>query len=566
MERADYPALHALGFTDDELKTLGLWEPVTGTPEELAEMYVRRSKKKDTLSSLREHVRRMCAHAANEGKRIRHVWFEQKSASKSYVRREEFERATAAITKSRLSRTLYVFKISRLSRRGMGQVGLLLDTLDELQSRIYSVSEHLDSSKARMLFAILSEQARDQAADIATFTKVGIDGNKSEGRWTGGVAPFGLYSPRGSGKLEHHPTEYPTARRIAVYLLNRFTPAWIANKLNSENEKTRHGKKWMASGIISLAHSVTWAGLVANREKMLDEQGRDVGKYHRGGTPLLDAEGHPISCGKGVISFAEHVKINKILSERARPGTSIGDRTRGKRETITLLTGTFRCPHCKGPMVNGGPNYRCYTRQMEGESSCTGISTDRKRIDAAVEWAWVSHISMLTLESPTLHAIAQEWLSYQDPEKEARKRQVTAALESAVGREMKLRKDHFVLNRITEADYEYLWHELNKQIESLKEELAELSKTADLTPLLHPEHLMTLWNGESSNGRRALLKAAVKTITITPPKHRGDRTPIAKRMRIEWKDTENLISEDVIDAAFERVERNRQQRAAEQTA
>jgi hypothetical protein len=299
---------------------------------------------------------------------------------------------------------------------------------------------------------------------------------------------------------------------------------------------------------------------------MLDEQGRDLGKYHRGGTPLLDEKGHPISCGKGVVSFAEHVRINKILSERARPGTSIGDRTRGKRETVTLLTGTFRCPHCKGPMVNGGPNYRCYTRQMEGESSCIGISTDRKRIDAAIEWAWISHVGMLTPESPTLHAIARDWLSYQDPEKEERKEHVTAALESAVGREMKLRKDHFVLNRISEADYEYLWHELNKQIETLKKELAELSKAADLTPLLDPEHLMTLWKGESASGRRALLKAAIKTITITPPKYRGDRTPIEKRMRIKWKDTENLISDDVIGEAFERVERTRQRRAAEKAA
>ncbi|MFI8834032.1 recombinase family protein [Streptomyces afghaniensis] len=537
MERDDLPNLRALGFEDDELKALGLWDPVTGTPADLAEMYVRRSKKKDSLSSLREQVRRMCAHATYEGKRIRHVWFEQKSASKVYVRREEFEKATAAITDAKLSKTLYVFKTSRLSRRGMGQVGLLLDKFEERQARIFVVAENLDSTKSRMVLAILSEQAREQAADISEFTKNGIAGNKSDGRWTGGVAPFGLYSPKGSGKLVLHPTEYPIARRIAVYLLNRLTPNWIANKLNSEGILTRHGKKWTGPGIVSLAHSVAWAGLVVKREKMLDENGNDTGKYHRGGSPLLDKTGNPISCGQGVITFAEHVKINAILAERAQPGTSIGDRTRGKREIVALLSGTLRCGRCKGPISNGGVNYRCYARQTEGPSSCKGVSTERKRVDAAVGVMWINHVLGLSPESPTIHAIAKDWLSYNDPKKDARKAHVGAALESAVGREMKLEKEFFVLGRMDEEKFDRLRGQLAAQIAELKAELADLSQEADLTPLMDPLLLAELWEHAGIGGQRALLKAAVKGVTLLPAKGRGDRTPIHKRLEPpEWRD------------------------------
>ncbi|MCT9141886.1 recombinase family protein [Streptomyces violarus] len=536
MERDDLPNLRALGFEDDELKALGLWDPVTGAPADLAEMYVRRSKKKDSLSSLREQVRRMCAHATYEGKRIRHVWFEQKSASKVYVRREEFEKATAAITDAKLSKTLYVFKTSRLSRRGMGQVGLLLDKFEERQARIFVVAENLDSTKSRMVLAILSEQAREQAADISEFTKNGITGNKSDGRWTGGVAPFGLYSPKGSGKLVRHPTEYSIARRIAVYLLNRLTPNWIADKLNSEGILTRHGKKWTGPGIVSLAHSVAWAGLVVKREKMLDEHGNDTGKYHRGGSPLLDKKGNPISCGQGVVTFAEHVKINAILAERAQKGTSIGDRTRGKREIVALLSGTLRCGLCKGPMANGGVNYRCYARQTEGPSSCKGVSTERKRVDAAVETLWLNHVLGLSPESPTIHAIAKDWLSYNDPEKDARKAHVGAALESAVGREMKLEKEFFVLGRMDEEKFDRLRGQLAAQIAELKAELADLSQEADLTPLMDPFSLAELWQGAGIGGQRALLKAAVKRITLLPSKYRGDRTPIHERLEEEWRD------------------------------
>lgn len=211
---------------------------------------------------------------------------------------------------------------------------------------------------------------------------------------------------------------------------------------------TRHGKKWSGPGIIALAHAVTWAGLVAQRDRVLDEKGKWTGKYHRGGTPLLDKKGNPISCGEGVITFAEHVKINAILASRAQKGTSIGDRTRGKREIVALLTGTLLCGLCNGRMVNGGVNYRCYARQAEGEHSCKGVSTERTRVEAAVEVMWLNHILSLSPDSPTIHAIARDWLSYQDPEKEARKAHVSAALENAVGREMQLQKERFVLNRI----------------------------------------------------------------------------------------------------------------------
>ncbi|MGW4019932.1 recombinase family protein [Streptomyces sp. NPDC005009] len=553
MERDDRPALRALGFDDAELKELGLWEPATGDPASLAEMYIRRSKKKDTLSSLKEQVRRMCHQAEKDDIRIRHVWFEQKSASKSYIRREEFEKATAAIVGG-LSKTLYVFKTSRLSRRGMGQVGLLLDKFEERQARIYVVAESIDSTNSRMILAILSEQAREQAADISQFTKLGIDANKAEGRYAGGVTPYGLRAE--NGKLVHHAAEYPTARRIADYLLEGKTPNWIAEKLNSEETPTRHGRKWGGPGIISLAHAVTWAGVVAIREKMVDENGKDLGKYRRGGKPMLDKDGHPVSMGQGVITFAEHVKIAAKLAERAQPGTAIGNRARGKRQFVVLASGLMTCGRCGRNMVNGGNNYRCYARKLEGPSSCQGVSATRARVDDALASMWLSHVLSLSPDSPTIHEIARGWLSYQDPDKEARKAHVSAALESAVSREMQLQKERFILNRISEATYEYLWRELNEQIARLKGELAELSKEADLSPLMNPESLAELWKDAGIGGQRALLRAALKGIKLLPSKHRGDKTPIIDRLVPEWRDSNH---ETRIDSTFDAWERGRTQ-------
>ncbi|GGW18654.1 hypothetical protein GCM10018980_58400 [Streptomyces capoamus] len=559
MHRDDYPALRSLGFEDDELKELGLWLPAVGSPAELAEMYVRRSKKKDSLSALREQVRRMCAHAAKEGKRIRHIWFEQKSASKSYVRREEFEKATAAVAEAGLSKTLYVYKMSRLSRRGSGQVGLLLDKFEEQAARLYSVVEHLDSVRGRTFMALFSEQAREQVAELGEFVKLGMDSHKADGKWTGGVTPYGLRAVKGEGRLEHDPKEYPTARRIAEYLLDRKTPAWIAETLNKEGLKTRHGKNWQATGIIALAHAVTWAGLVAQRERMLDKNGRWTGKYHRGGTPLFDKKGNPVSCGEGVITFAEHVKIKEILASRAQKNGPVGNRARGKREISNLLSGIMHCGRCAAKEVSSGPAYRCYTRTNEGAHVCEGVSIGRERADDAVTQAWFAHILSLSPESATLHEIAREWLAYKDPEKENRKAQVTAALESAVGREIKLRKMFIVATRMSEAEYENLQRELDAQIESLKAELAELSREADLSPLLDPEALAALWNGAGVAGQRALLQAALtkKGITLKPSKGRGHRVPAIDRLEFHWREASDPAWDTAFEAGVRLVEATR---------
>ncbi|WP_404959666.1 recombinase family protein [Streptomyces sp. 147326] len=565
MERDDLATLRTLGFADEELQRLGLWEVPTGSPDDLAEMYVRRSKKKDTLSTLRQMVRDICAYAEGDGKKVRRVWFEQRSASKAHVKREEFDNATGAVIGGQ-SKTLYVYKTSRLSRRGMGQVGTLLDAFDKRRARIVVTVEKIDSSKgSRMVLAILSEQAREQAADIAHFTKVGVDAHKREGRWVGGIPPYGLECPKGSGRLQHNPAEYETARYlIAEPLLNGVTPAEIANSLNKRKIPTRKGKQWRAQTVIQLAHSPAWAGCIPDRERATDEFGNPLEKWFRGG-PLMGHDGHPIMAGEGVVSFAEWQKIQAIISGRSRAGTAIGDRTRGIRKAATIMTGSFRCPYCKGLMGNGGSNYRCIARVNQGPSVCVGVSTKRDRLDAAMEAIWTQHILSLPVDSPTILAIARRWLSYEDPTKEARKQAVSAALDRAASRELKLNKEFFlgVSGGMDESMYDSLRSDLAAQIVGLKVELAELGKLADLSPLMSVEALTTLWEGAGIDGRRALIQAALKSVTILPAKGKGDRTPIEKRLILEWRDKRDTRD---IDEAVHSVERTCLQREAHEAA
>ncbi|WP_314250627.1 recombinase family protein [Streptomyces kutzneri] len=564
MEREDLPTLRALGFKDDELKELGLWDVATGDPLTLAEAYIRRSKKKDTLATLREHLRDLCRKAREEQRKIRHVWFEQRSASKAYVRREEFESATGAVLNGK-SKTLYVWRTDRLSRRGMGAVDRLIDDFEPRKARIVVTSEGLDSSQPgmRMVFGILADRAREEAKSIAERTKIGADAHKAEGRWPGGVTPYGLECPKGSGKLQHKPGEYLHSRYIAEELLKGTTPADITNALNERKIPTRHGKKWRAQTILNLAQSPSWAGLIPNRERAKDEFGNFIDKWYRTDQPLMGADGHPVSAGNGVVTFAEWQKIQAIIANRSRPGSAIGDRTRGIRKAATLMTGTLRCPHCKGRMGNGGKNYRCITRMNQGESVCIGVATLRERLDSAMEVMWVNHVLALPVDSETIFAIARRWYAYQDPAKEARKQAVLAALDNAAEREARLEKEFFIKGAMTEERFDSLRRELTAQIASLKAEVAELKKGNDLTPLMDPQALTMLWAGATVDERRALIQAALVSVTLLPPKGVGDRTPIRMRLVPKWRDNRDNRN---IDAAFDSVERSRKRRLAEEAA
>src|SRR6266516_439478 len=62
------------------------------------------------------------------------------------VHRPAFEKAIRALLDVRI-KTLYVAKLDRLSRKGMGHIGLILDDLERVGGRIVFVAEGLDSSQ-----------------------------------------------------------------------------------------------------------------------------------------------------------------------------------------------------------------------------------------------------------------------------------------------------------------------------------------------------------------------------------------------------------------------------------
>lgn len=550
--REDHATLVGLGLSPEELETLGLDKPATADPSGLMDAYLRRSNKKEDLATLRGHLRDVVRWAQANGLQIRHVWFEQLSASKTYVRRREFEKATQAIMDGK-STTLGVWKTDRFDRRGMGAVGRRLDEFDRRQSRLVSVSEGLDSSQGgRMVFAILSERAREEAKDMAKRVKIGHDSHKAEGRRGTGRPPFGLYSAPGSGKVEPHPDEYGTARRLADLLLDRKTTKDTAHQLNEEGYRTRSGATWSPTAVSKLAQSPLFAGMVPVRRRKTDEHGNPLDSWEGYGEPLRDETGEVIMCGKGVVTPGEWFKIKALIAERT------DDRwAKGKPEAKYLGTGSYRCGRlrdkkgtgelepCGGSMSHRGGRYRCEVRQTRGKSICEGVVTLADRIDHAVGQAWIHHITALEPGDPVVIEIARRWLAFADPETQARKNEAQKALEAAQRRVKKLEDDFYVYGKMDEERFEELSEGQRAVIESIAATLEALDAEADLSPLTQVAALREAWEAADMADKRMLLKCTLgkKGITVKPAARQGDHTPILERLEFDWLSKKDTATE-----------------------
>ncbi|MFF5776167.1 recombinase family protein [Streptomyces virginiae] len=549
--REDHATLVGLGLSPEELETLGLDKPATADPSGLMDAYLRRSNKKEDLATLRGHLRDVVRWAQANGLQIRHVWFEQLSASKTYVRRREFEKATQAIMDCR-SKTLGVWKTDRFDRRGMGAVGRMLDEFDRRQSRLVSVSEGLDSSQGgRMVFAILSERAREEAKDTAKRVKIGHDSHKAEGRRGTGRPPFGLYSAPGSGKVEPHPDEYGTARRLADLLLDKKTTKDTAHQLNEEGYRTRSGATWSPTAVSKLAQSPLFAGMVPVRRRKTDEHGNPLDSWEGYGEPLRNEKGEVVMCGTGVVTPGEWFKIKALIAERTDERWA-----KGKPEAKYLGTGSYRCGRmrdkkgtgelepCGGSISHRGGRYRCGVRQTRGKSICEGVVTLADRIDHAVGQAWIHHITALEPGDPVVVEIAHRWLAFADPETQAKKEEAQKALEAAQRRVKKLEDDFYVYGKMDEERFEELSEGQRTVIESTAATLEALDAEADLSPLTQIDTLREAWEAADMADKRMLLKCALgkKGITIKPAARQGDHTPILERLEFDWLSKKDTIT------------------------
>lgn len=528
--REDYATLsEKLRLSDEEIKDLGLWESASGPAERLTEVYIRRSKKREDVATLRGHIRDIVRRCTDLKLSIRHVWFEQLSASKRSVERREYAAALKAVLDGK-SRAFTVWKLDRFDRLGAGSVISAVDRLETRRGRLISYTENLDSSQpgARAFIAWFAENARDEANNIGKRVKIGLDEHKASGRHGPGAACYGTEVDSETGQVSARADHFPTTRRLCDLLMDGNSYNKTAYMLNAEG-LFQDGKPWTGAGVRRLSQNPVFAGMVPYRERQTDEYGNLLEVWARNSTPLLNADSEPIMCGKGPMTPAEYFHL------KAAARTRVNKTGRGVRDSNAMVSQTLKCPFCYDRMLADGAFYRCANRRDRGPSICKGTLTGVARVDAAVSTAWVNHVSALEPDSVELYEIGRRWLRFTSPETEAMELQTADALASAQSRLTELEDRYWnppaTGHRIPAEMYERQARSIAESIGKLQSKLKEHRAKADVSVLLDADLLREAWLTADIELKKILVKAVWPSgILLLAPKFNGDRTPIAERL------------------------------------
>lgn len=511
-------------------------------------IYRRRSKKvrpgDDDPATIARQDEDCRQWAEREGITVAEVFTDMLSGYRQDVARPQFA-AAVDWAAAAPGRTLLVWKLDRLSRRGMGQVGDVLDRLDATGGRVVFLKDGLDSSTPghRMVIAILSEQARQESANTSLRTRAGMETRRTAGRWLGGRPPFGYrvvcpvlpsgadpasfhVDPDGvAGRLVLDPERGAVLADIVRRVLDGASLYDVARTLSVEGVPTaRGGASWRAGTVAQMLRSPVLVGWLP----------RTVGSTEPARHPET---AEPIEVAEPVITVAERRRLLALVEARAVRGP-LGRPVRG-RPARSLLTGLLRCGSCNGPMVLSGLHYGCTNRAEGGH--CVGGTVGRKSAEEFVAHKAIARLAALDAGDPILDDVARRLLGLPDvpavprevTEAEAEAAEVAARLED-------LEEAYFVRGDFPGADGKARYERLHK---ALSDKLATLdARTVAATPaepdigaLLDPVELRERWADIPTEYRRAALAAVIDHIVVRKAERQGGTFDGERRMSITWR-------------------------------
>ncbi|MER5469409.1 recombinase family protein [Streptomyces sp. NPDC002685] len=475
------------------------------------------------------------AWAQSNGLTVRKVHIDRGRSGYKTVERKGFDAALAAVTAGVVG-TLIVWKLDRLSRKGIGQVGKVLDGIEAVGGRLVSVIEGLDTSNdsARMIVATLAELARSESKDLGTRVGHAKKYLRSKGRWIGGQPPYGLRVDPTSKKLVHDPECAVYARLIADEALTGTSLVKIARLLNEYEIPSPRGGQWNAASIMQLLRSPAFAGLMPETETVETDDGEK--KYTGRVFPYRDpATLDTVEIGEGIITVAERDGI--IRQFEARTFAYAGKR-RPKTQGTALLTGLVFCGvlGCGSRMRRVGVSYQCASHRSG--NTCVGASALSDAVDAYVAERFLTKLPALEPGDPLLVTITDRWAHRADPETFAKRDAIDSEIRDEEARLADREDARYVRGEFNGAAaigrYNQLTERLRGRIDGLRGDLGKLSvPSMDVSPMLDSLLLRQAWKDGTDDDRRDRLSLAIDRVEISKCK-RGRRIIPEQRIQIQW--------------------------------
>lgn len=541
-------------------------------PEEACAIYVRRSSAggNGANKSLAEQEVEVRALAAAKGLPVVHVYAEKEGTGASRFSRKsrpEWASALAELEAGDRFRTLVVFALDRADRKGADDMARIIRRHAETGRRILGVDgTDTGDPHRRMETIIRLEVAAEEVERLSSRVTRTKRHRRAEGRWLGGLPPYGLQVDS-SGHLEPHPDTHPIARRIAESLLSGATLWSVVRDLNAEgvpgpdsvrllraaertkdaDEATRLRMKaesvaWRVPTLAAMVKSPAWAGLQSIRRRTPSGGWEQVAEVFR------DETGEPVSVGQGVVSREERALILAALASRTVERLEEGRIRRSGRPTAgagLLLADVLRCETCGlRAGVSGSPAHRSYrcARSAQGGATCKGFTAPLDALDEHIAVRVRARLRVLEPDAerdeswhPSLVAAAKVWAGDASPEVRQERARLTGALAEAREDDARVKALALAGALLPEEAAEER-RKTGERIRRAEEALTTVgSGEPDPAALLDAATTAEAWACLDAPTRRRVIAAVVLRVTVTKASARGVRFKPEERVQIEWR-------------------------------
>lgn len=504
-----------------------------------------------------ENQRRMIQQAAQrDGKELVREYCDlDLTAAKKEVHRPAYEAMVEALIKQEFQ-TLYAPTMDRLSRLGMGHVGLLLDQVDEVGGRIIFIADHLDSWQpgARQVIAMRAEQARAEVEQMRWRTGQWHAWNRREGRWVHGRA-FGMEIV--DFKLRPHPVEGPIVLEMIKDFHNGASFRGLATKLNEAGipaPRVTLAEEARARGRRATEPKTRHWGYQTVKSVLSAPSLAAVSVYE--GKLVVNDDGEPVSFGQGLITLAERARLLAEIDRRttivkeSRKVERVGGKTGGGQLGKYLLTGFAKCGLCGWRMgvhkakarVQYGHRehheYKCDERRRG--RPCRGATAMGHLLEPEVFEQFAAKLATLDPGDPLFDSIAERWISYTMPEEAADRKILEQAQAEIDARITLLYEDRYEHSKFDTAEDLTVWERMMTRAKEQRTAIAHKLKIlgpapeADIGFLRDTVPSKAEWESTPLYRRRELLRLAITAVFVYPSEPHTAKRYVHDRIRIAW--------------------------------
>lgn len=437
------------------------------------------------------------------------------------VERPAFDRAINDLLTGKID-VLLAWKLDRLSRRGFGHLGGILESLEGTGRGIVTAIDNIDTRNEmnRMMVVFMSEIARTESQNTSTRLKAQRRDARERGKKSSGAAPWGMVT-LDDGTVAPDPETGHIARDIVLRFLAGEDKMSLVRWLNDNEHFTTRGGLWSHGALGRWMTFPTLAGFVSHNP----EKKRYPDPYRS------EETGELVKIGEGIITEAEFFEIRSRLKPRTVRTGQYG------RKSSAMLSGMLVCGGCGHSLYGANKQYKCGAKQ-KGINCFNAIS--RSHIEELMSNLVISRICSFDPSSEIHEKVEDVWRGDGSDHLPAG----DSAREEIFLKELEDRRDDLLEERFVRGRFkgkEELFDTMLENVETMianqQDKVNALlpSRAKGVMDLTDGEIVREAWENATTADRNAVSKVVVRSIKVIPtPNASTGGVFRPERVEVEW--------------------------------